>query len=134
MAANGNGRIRHPKKRAFIAAYAKCGIIKAAAEAAGIDRSTCYTWRQKDGQFAAAWEDAREDAADVLESAALRRATLGGSDTLLIFLLKGARPSKYRERFEHVGAGGGAIKIEMTAEDAAVARRIVERRFIPTEN
>jgi hypothetical protein len=34
------------------------------------------------------------------------------SDTLLIFLLKGLRPEKYRERFEHSGPGkGGAILV-----------------------
>jgi hypothetical protein len=33
------------------------------------------------------------------------------SDTLLIFLLKGLRPEKYRERFEHSGAGGGPLQL-----------------------
>lgn len=41
-----------------------------------------------------------EEAADVLEAEARRRATVGGSDVLLIFLLKGARPEKYRDRYE----------------------------------
>jgi len=45
-----------------------------------------------------------EDAVDVLEAVARRRA-VQGSDTLLIFLLKAARPAKYRERHqvEHSG-------------------------------
>ena len=38
------------------------------------------------------------------------------SDTLLIFLLKGLRPEKYRERFEHSGTGpGGAIRVTYDA-------------------
>jgi hypothetical protein len=42
---------------------------------------------------------ATEDAVDVLEAVARQRAILG-SDTLLIFLLKGHRPEKYRERYD----------------------------------
>lgn len=30
-------------------------------------------------------------------------------DTLLIFLLKGLRPEKYREWFEHAGTGKGGV-------------------------
>lgn len=48
---------------------------------------------------------------------ARQRAT-GGSDTLLIFLLKARRPEKYRER--HVVEGGGDKPIGIT-----VTRRIV---------
>lgn len=33
------------------------------------------------------------------------------SDTMLIFMLKGAAPEKYRERFEHSGPAGGPIQI-----------------------
>lgn len=33
------------------------------------------------------------------------------SDTLMMFLLKGHRPEKYRERFEHTGANGGPIQV-----------------------
>ncbi len=70
-----------------------------------------------------AWEEAREEAADHLEDEARRRAVDGWDEpvygsggtgvgtvevgtirkydsTLLIFLLKGARPEKYRERFD----------------------------------
>ena len=39
------------------------------------------------------------------------------SDTLLIFLLKGARPEKYRERWEVSGAGGGPVEIVNTARE-----------------
>ncbi len=40
------------------------------------------------------------------------------SDTLLIFLMKGAMPDKYRERREVTGADGGPVKLEhgMTQE------------------
>ena len=75
-------------------------------------------WRHKtsDPEFAKKWADAEQEAADVLEREAWRRATEGTdepvfykgdqcgtikrySDNLLMFLLRGVRPEKYRERF-----------------------------------
>jgi hypothetical protein len=79
---------------------------------AGIDRGTHYHWL-KDPEYKAQFEAAQVQAADMLEDEAIRRAfhgvekpiTVAGkreiiresSDTLLIFLLKGARPQKYRD-------------------------------------
>jgi hypothetical protein len=47
-----------------------------------------------------------------LEDEALERVREGKSDTMLIFLMKGAMPEKYRERWDgHLsGAGGGPIE------------------------
>ena len=115
--------IQHPQKRAFLTAYANTGKKGFAAELAGIERSTIYTrqWRE-DAQFQEALERAQLMAADLLESEAYRRAVegveepvgwykgeAGGtvrrySDLLLIFLLKGIRPDKYRDRMEVRGA------------------------------
>lgn len=43
------------------------------------------------------------------------------SDTLMIFLLKGIRPEKYRERqqVEHTGKGGGPIEIDNARSELA---------------
>lgn len=109
--------VRHPKKRAFLVAYAATGHRGKAAEAAGIERSTLYSppWRD-DEVFQAALERAQSMTVDILEEEALRRAVKGVkkptgwykgrpggfvreySDTLLIFLLKGAAPEKYKDR------------------------------------
>lgn len=76
-----------------------------------------YRLRESDPAFAAQWTDALEETVESLEAEAWRRAVDGveepivsrgevvGSvkrygDTLLIFLLKGHDPSKYRERHE----------------------------------
>ena len=122
--------IEHPKKRAFLAAFAECGTVTHAASAAEIGRSTHYEWIKTDERYAGAYEDAKEAAGDSLEAEARRRAVLGVSepvyykgevvghvqkysDTLLIFLLKGAKPEKYRD------------SVNMNPDDAAaVARRI----------
>lgn len=61
----------------FLDALADTGIVSDAAEVAGISTSTAYALKAKDADFAAAWELAREDAADTLEREAIRRAVVG---------------------------------------------------------
>jgi hypothetical protein len=86
--------IRHPKKRAFLMAFSQCGEQAKAATAAEVDRTTIWVWRKDDEVFAAAYEQAQEMAGDELEEVAISRAK-AGSDTLLIFLLKGQKAEKY---------------------------------------
>ncbi len=141
------GGIRHPKKRAFLAAIARtCNIVRAA-EIVGMDRDNHYLWLKKDKAYKSAFAEAYERGLDVLESEAVRRAHEGTckpifhagkramdieldkhgkpklvdgkqveipavvreyDTTLLIFLLNGGRPQKYRQRgtIEHTGKDG----------------------------
>lgn len=114
-----------PKKRAaFLDALARCGNVTQAAAAIGMSRPSLYDHRAKDGDFRAQWDAAHELGADALEDEARRRAFEGVeepltcakglilddygqpvtvrkySDTLLIFLLKGAKPERYRENIK----------------------------------
>jgi hypothetical protein len=120
------------KKRSFLAAYAETGTIKQAAKIAGIERKSHYLWLEKDPEYVEMFKSAREQAGDQLEQEARRRAIEGVpepvwyrgqivgevqkySDTLLIFLLKGAKPEKYAERkwyVEQTGPGGGPIQVD----------------------
>lgn len=123
------------KAQTFLDELSKCGNVKDACAAAGVGRRTAYDWRAKDPEFAQAWDSALDEAADTMEREAFRRAVEGiekpvfgslgrgegtgevgrvreYSDTLLIFLLKAARPEKYRERTETRHTG-------LTAEQAA---------------
>lgn len=117
----------HPKKRAMLAALALTGNVTAACQKAKVGRRTHYEWVADDEEYAAAVHEAMNEAGDRLEEEARRRAETGVvepvygrvgkdqdgkigtvrkySDTLLIFLLKGAKPDKYRERAEvkHTG-------------------------------
>ncbi|MCH7474353.1 MAG: hypothetical protein IIA27_06745 [Gemmatimonadetes bacterium] len=95
--------------------------MRLACEVAGVGRSSHYRWLEKDPEYREAFELAKEDAADILEAEAYRRAVEGVekpvgwykgkpggtvreySDILLIFLLKALRPEKYRERVEMHG-------------------------------
>lgn len=105
----------HPKKTAMLTALALTGNVTAAAKKAKVGRRTHYEWVEQDPEYKAAVADAMEEAADLMEEEARRRGADGVlepvfhqgkrcgtirkySDTLLIFLLKGARPEKYRER------------------------------------
>lgn len=146
-----------PKKRprwarAFLSALSESGNIRLSCDAAGINRWTAYDLRSSDAEFADEWQHALDDAADLLEVEARRRAEHGVSrlkfhqgkavlvpalddnglvitddkgepkwrpyveheysDALLMFLLKGARPEKYRENMKVEQSGGLTVRVE----------------------
>ena len=133
--------IRTPEKEiAFLAALAATCSVTRACEAAGMGRRTAYEWREADPEFAARWEKAKRLGAEALEDEGARRAMEGVdepvfykgdecgtvrkySDTLLIFLLKGAMPEKYRDnsKVELTGANGGPVQISDTERAAKIA-------------
>lgn len=134
---------------AFLAALGQGGNVTAAAQAAGIDRTTAYLMRNHDPEFARGWVDNMDRAADLLEAEARRRAVIGVeepivykgqvtgavrrySDTLLIFLLKGARPEKFRDRVEirHLTEDAIDAEIERLATEL---RRLGAGDEVPSE-
>ena len=108
-------------QRAFLVAFRETGNVRLACEVAKVGRSSHYRWLEEDSEYREAFDLAKEDAADVFEAEAHRRAVegvekpagwykgvAGGyvreySDILLIFLLKAVRPEKYREQVEMRG-------------------------------
>lgn len=88
--------------------------VSHAARAAGIGRRTAYDWRDADPGFAAAWDEAEEEAIDALELAARERA-IDGSDRMMEILLKAHRPEKYVDKLktELTGKDGGPVKLDM---------------------
>ena len=110
--------IRTPEnQKAFLEALADTCNVRSACQTAGIARNSAYLWRSDDPDFASKWKAALEIGADALEEEAIRRAREGVdepvfhkgqicgvvrkySDTLLIFLLKGAKPLKYRDNVD----------------------------------
>lgn len=111
--------IRTPKKRAlFLDSLRETGgNVSKACELARVSRVAVYEWREADSLFATDWDAVVEAGTDDLEEEARRRALSGVdepvfyqgeecgairkySDTLLIFLLKGRKPEKYRERMQ----------------------------------
>lgn len=129
------GKVQHLKKRAFLAAYAQCGNITRAAEIAEIDRSLHYKWMASNHGYEEAFREAEMMACESLEAEARRRAVEGWdepvfykghqcggirkySDTLLIFLMKGAMSEKYRERqqVEHLGNKDNPLTMVLTSD------------------
>ena len=114
--------ISHPRQKAFLVAYLETGNVSRACEVAKVGRSSHYRWLEQDPKYREAVVIAKECAGDALEAEAHRRAIEGVeepvgwykgkpggvvrkySDVLLIFLLKGLRPEKYRDRVELRGA------------------------------
>ena len=92
-----------------------------AAETANLSRTALYDWRKDDPDFAADWEIAFEKGVDALEAEAFKRA-FAGSDTLLIFLLKGNKSAKYKDRVQSEISGPGGKPIEL--DDATRAARV----------
>ena len=135
-----NRKMTNEKKAAFLAALAKTCNVTRACEAINIARVTAYEWRDNDEKFAAEWVKARNIGADALEDEATRRAFEGTdkpvfhmgvqcgaireySDTLAIFLLKGAKPDKYREH-THVDMtnSDGSLQMDESTRSARVAQ------------
>jgi len=128
-----------PRKRAFLASFSLCGNISQACRDSEVSRPTVYEWLKYDPDFRPLFEDAKEVACDILEEEARRRACEGVqkpvfgslghgagsgqigtvreySDTLMIFLLKAARPEKYRERVDTRHSGGiGVVSVQIQA-------------------
>lgn len=113
----------------FLDAFRARGNVLRACEAAEVGRRTVYDWIEKDLAFKARFEEAREDAVDLLEDEARRRAVDGVkepvyqngkvvghitrfSDRLLEQQLKAHRPERYRERMELTGKDGGPIRAQ----------------------
>jgi hypothetical protein len=125
---------QHGKRDAFLVAYASLGTITHAAEAAQVDRGQHYRWMDTDPAYPALFAEAGTKAKEAMVREARRRAIEGTakpvyqggqrvgtiqeySDTLLIFLMKGAMPETYRERVDvtilDVRAEAERIAVEM---------------------
>ena len=82
----------------FLEGLRATGNVRAACIRAGVTRQNAYLRKASHPGFAKQWQEALDDAIDVLEAVAWGRAQKK-SDVLLIFLLKAHRPDMYRETF-----------------------------------
>src|SRR4051812_11058981 len=106
------------KQQAFLKALSRLGTVTAACQVVQVGRRSIYDWVERDQEFAAAFDLAREVAADILEAEARRRGVDGVSepvyfrgavvghvqrfsDACLLAVLAAYRPERFRRR----GAG-----------------------------
>lgn len=128
-------------KQKFLDELRNHGNRTTASRAIGVSYNTVDRWREGDADFDRAYEEALEEAADLLEQEARRRAVEGTtrkrydkdgnliseeqvySDSLLSKLLDGAKPDKYKQRVasEMTGAGGTPL----VPSDTSAAARLV---------
>lgn len=105
------------KRDEFLSIVADGHSITYAARLVGMSRSRVYAIREVDAEFAEALEQAVQEGSEALEDVALSRA-IEGSDTLLMFLLKGRMPEKYKDRVQQDTNVSGDIKIIVEYADA----------------
>ena len=126
-------KVRRSWKPLFLDTLRGTGNVRLAANNAGVARQVVYRARDSSATFRADWDEALEEARELLEAEARRRAAIGVdepvfyqgqvvghirkySDNLLMFLLKAHWPEKFRENVsidQRVsGRDGGPIKTE----------------------
>ncbi len=133
---------------AFIERLRATGNVTLAARGAGVSRQEVYKARNRNKTFRRLWNEALEEAVDLLDGEARRRATgikrdiyyagkvVGEenvySDSLLMFLLKAHRPTLYRDnvKMEHSGGmdvtGGRKVTFEFVRPAEQQARTLAE--------
>lgn len=126
-------------QRKFLKIYVDMGNILKSAKASGIQRGNHYCWMQDEGSvYAEEFERQADIAAGLLEDEAFRRAYEGNlepvfqggervgevrkySDNLLMFLLKGLKPSKYSDKVATQSAIEVTHKVDIVNERTEVA-------------
>lgn len=120
---NGTPKKKQPQfrtekwKATFLDELGRSGNVLLATRKAGVSRTQVYRSRREDATFADQWDDAIDEAVDLLEAVARGRAVNGTdkpvyhrgvavgtvrdySDILLMFLLKAHRPERFRDSYD----------------------------------
>ncbi len=88
-------KISHVKKRAFLAAFSRCGSLSQAAKRAKVDRRTHYNWLKDDPWYVQAFKQAV--IADSIQDR-LTEMAFDGNVTAAIFFVEGAKATDVRDR------------------------------------
>ncbi len=128
-------------QKKFLAAFSQTGVVSTASVISKNNRLNHYNWMHSDPEYPALFENACNEAAETLEKEAITRGRDGWqepvfyqgrvvgsvikkSDNLLMFMLKGMMPAKYRERYdlEHSGQVAVTVKIVKFSETEKSAK------------
>ena len=89
----------------FIEKLAQVGIVKRAADYAGVHRRTAYAARKNSKVFSAKWDEALEDAADEVEDIVMTAALDGTDIHTSKWVLSRLRPERYGDK-RHLDVSG----------------------------
>ena len=126
-------------KPEFIEVLRETGNVTLAAQHAGQSRNQVHDVRQRSKRFAAQWDNALEEATDLLEAEARRRALTGidkpvfykgkvvgstkkYSRPLLMFLLEAHRPQKFRDGGKVEQPGATDVDVDRDIEKAILEK------------
>ena len=119
------------RKRAMVICHhvSKMVALFLASDLAGVPYSTTRLWRQRSPEFQSMLADAEERRTQLLEAEAWRRG-IGGSDLMLIFMLKASKPAIYREswKVEMTGPDGAALELSDPQRAARIAALLMAMR------
>ena len=128
------------RRAVFLALLPHVGTVSEACRLAKLSRETIARWKRDDPEFATALKEAQDLAFDALEDSMYRRARFGVPVPIFvkgekvgerreydtpagIFLMKGARPERYRDRVsaEFTGPTYGELIEASMAREASIA-------------
>jgi hypothetical protein len=137
------------KKQKFLEHFAKTGNASKTCREINISRNSVKFWLRKDRTFQAGSDDAQVVAIECMEEEAHRRGVEGTlepvyfagkavgairkySDTMLIFLLKAAKPEKYRDfYYDQGGHAPHATREELLSSIHGKLARLAQRNGAP---
>lgn len=106
-------------KKDFLEFLEESGLVEEAASQIDVSTKTVYRWRVQDPAFAAEWDEIiRNKVLPRLEAEAIKRA-IGGSDLMLIFLMKAYKRDMYDDKIAaaNILAKGGKKRTRIIIED-----------------
>lgn len=131
------------KKDEICKAILETGNVSTACVMCGVSRTAAYAHKNEDKEFSDLWEESLDMSIDLMEAEARRRAVEGVlepvfyqgqecglirkySDTLLMFLLKGNKPDKFRDNQHVTLAGDQDNPISYKHDPAKAAQEIIK--------
>jgi hypothetical protein len=108
----------------FLNALADTGSVTAAVAVAGTSRRRVYQLRKSDPEFAAAWDESEEIAADRLEDEARRRAVEGVPEKVWVYTLGNYQVVKKWLSYREQSVLGRALTPDEVAYVSEMVRRI----------
>ena len=125
------------KKDLFLKIYPSAGTITKAAEYVGVTYNTARRWNKDDPVFAAKFEEARQGFVEELETIAFdlikemaSRQDYKANPTLLIFMLNGNAPHKYRGLVE-TSSEAREVLAEFRKMAASPEKKEPKKKIIP---